>query len=219
MTREILGQLVDRAGAREVLVVAGDQQRPYGPYRDSLDLLDSGLLEAHGMARVGVAVHPQGHPTASDAELRRYLRAKQAWSDRTGVPVRARTQFVFEVAPVARWYHEVLAEDAPRLEFEVGIPGPLSAATAIKFARRCCDALGIDSFLAAHPTSMEARAEVIDPGATVVGLARLLEEEPSVPLAGLHFYPFGGFRRTAAWINAVTAGRFTLEAGHLGVRQ
>jgi hypothetical protein len=46
---------------------------------------------------------------------------------------------------------------------------------------------------------------VVTPDAIVTGLASDAEIE------GLHFCPFGGFKRTVRWACAVAAGRFTLS--------
>ncbi|MGH7007655.1 MAG: hypothetical protein ACRED7_04565, partial [Stellaceae bacterium] len=50
------------AGVDRVLVIAGDLDRPAGPFHSSLELIETGLLDKHGIRTVGVAGYPEGHP-------------------------------------------------------------------------------------------------------------------------------------------------------------
>ena len=210
--RDYLHRLVTEAGVRDIQLVAGDREPPRGPFRDSLDVLDSGILETAGLARVGVAAHPGGHPHADDAELRRALRVKQAWHERTGIRVRARTQVVFDAAAVPTWAREVLWAEAPSLDLEVGVCGPVPLSEAVAYAHRCSGELGVHEV---------ARAEGIDPadppdrefdaGRALVTLARWLETDPATPLAGLMINQFGGTERTCRWLSAVQAGDFEVD--------
>src|SRR5262245_28924597 len=44
-----LGRLTAEASVRRVLVIAGDRDPPAGPLRSALDVIDSGLLQRHGI--------------------------------------------------------------------------------------------------------------------------------------------------------------------------
>src|SRR6476620_10609614 len=63
---DILGRLAGEAGVKEVLVVAGDVAQPVGELTSGLEILESGLLEKHGIRTLGVAGHPEGHKDVSD---------------------------------------------------------------------------------------------------------------------------------------------------------
>ena len=56
-----------RPMSRRVLLIAGDVAAAKGPFKSSRDVGASGLLEAHGIARVSVAGHPEGHPFLDQA--------------------------------------------------------------------------------------------------------------------------------------------------------
>jgi methylenetetrahydrofolate reductase (NADPH) len=60
--RERLQALV-AGGVEQALLVAGDLATPTGPFTSTLELLDSGVLRDVGIKRLGVAGHPEGHPS------------------------------------------------------------------------------------------------------------------------------------------------------------
>ena len=74
-----LGQLADH-GVNTVLLIAGDTTPPAGPFPSTLEILETGLLEQHGITRVAVAGHPEGHPNADRDELDRAMRAKSDYA-------------------------------------------------------------------------------------------------------------------------------------------
>ena len=49
------------AGIGRALVVAGDEGVPAGAYASTLELLRTDLPTRHGITRIGVAGHPEGH--------------------------------------------------------------------------------------------------------------------------------------------------------------
>ncbi len=62
-----LADLVSEAQVDDVLVVAGGLKDPIGSLSSSLEILDAGLLEKHGIVRAGVAGHPEGCPDIEPA--------------------------------------------------------------------------------------------------------------------------------------------------------
>jgi methylenetetrahydrofolate reductase (NADPH) len=48
------------------------------------------------------------------------------------------------------------------------------------------------------------------PDHTLVALAQYKNRTPHSRLQGVHFFPFGGFTRTAEWANKIVAGNFEL---------
>src|SRR5215475_16091486 len=70
-SREGLNDLVARlrseADVRRVLLIAGDVAAARGPFKSSSDVAATGLLQAHGISRVSIAGHPEGHPYLDEA--------------------------------------------------------------------------------------------------------------------------------------------------------
>jgi methylenetetrahydrofolate reductase (NADPH) len=50
------------------------------------------------------------------------------------------------------------------------------------------------------------------PDDILVGLAAFREKNPNSHISGIHFFPFGGFKKTADWANKVVAGNFELTS-------
>jgi methylenetetrahydrofolate reductase (NADPH) len=45
----------------------------------------------------------------------------------------------------------------------------------------------------------------------VVGLAQYRQQQPQTRLRGVHFFPFGGLKRTAEWLAKIAQGNFELN--------
>jgi len=114
-----LKRLGDEAGVTDVLVIAGGPERPSGPYGSTMALLETGLLDASGITRIGVAGHPEGSPDISPEAIDEALRLKIAFANRTGAEMRIVTQFGFDPARAARWM-EQLAEAGIDLPVHLG---------------------------------------------------------------------------------------------------
>ena len=62
MVERLLTRLATEAGVRSALVIAGDRDDVAGPFTSALDLIESGLLEAHGIREIDISAYPDGHP-------------------------------------------------------------------------------------------------------------------------------------------------------------
>jgi methylenetetrahydrofolate reductase (NADPH) len=202
-----LARFVGEAGVRQVLVVAGDIAQPIGEFESALQILERGFIEKHGIRKVGVAGHPEGHKDVSDPVLRDAIVRKNAYASKTGSDVYIVTQFVFLPAPVIAW--ESSNGDVNKLPFKVGLPGLATLKTLLKYAIDC----GAGPSLAAvskHATNLTKLVTVSAPDEVVVGLASYREQHPETRLSGVHFFPFGGLKRTAEWLAKIARGEFEL---------
>ena len=64
----------------------------------------------HGITRVSVAGHPEGHPYLDEAAAFRGLEAWRDWGRETGIRVDVVTQFCFEAAPILKFLGELAAQ-------------------------------------------------------------------------------------------------------------
>lgn len=206
---DFLARLAGDGGVTQVLVVAGDNATPEGDLTSGLQVLESGLLEKHGIRTLGVAGHPEGHREVGDDVLRDALRRKNAYAERTGAAVRLVTQFAFTADPVIGWERSH-REDIGRLPVTVGLPGLATAKTLLKYALDCGVGASLQAFSKQY-ASLTKLLTVSAPDHAVVALARHKNETPGSPLAGVHFFPFGGLKKTADWANKVVAGQFELN--------
>ncbi|HEX2334108.1 MAG TPA: hypothetical protein VHI32_13155, partial [Burkholderiales bacterium] len=67
--RAFLKEAVAKHSVHRVLLVGGDEPKPKGPFADSLQILESGLLADSGIREIGVAGYPEGHPRISASSL------------------------------------------------------------------------------------------------------------------------------------------------------
>ena len=59
---DFLARAQGEAAVSRILLIAGDVAAAKGPFKSTRDVCASGLIEAHGIASVSVAGHPEGHP-------------------------------------------------------------------------------------------------------------------------------------------------------------
>ena len=198
----LLESLRRRAGVTEVLVIGGSQSHPVGSVDSSIQILQSGLLEAHGIERVGVAGHPEGHPAIGPAELEEAIDAKNRFAVDSGLDTYIVTQFCFAPEPYIR-FERTLRAAGNRLPINPGVPGVASMQTLVRYGISCGigpslrvlrkQARGLSSFL---------RPRAFAPDKLIAGLAEAVAAEPESLLRSIHFYPFGGLEATVAWVAA-----------------
>jgi methylenetetrahydrofolate reductase (NADPH) len=195
---DLLRRGVAEAGIDRALVIAGDPERPVGPFRESLDLLASGVLESRGLQAVAFAVYPESHPRIDERTLDAKLDAKLALAQRNGLAASLVTQFGFAAAPIAARI-AALRGRGVACPIEIGIAGPGGVATLAKFAIRC----GVGASVQALARGQTAFARILT-RATPDGLIGDLvaAERPEAPIDGLHIFTFAGLRLTAQWLRA-----------------
>src|SRR6267378_5390088 len=132
---DFLARLRGEADVTRVVLIAGDVALAKGPFRSSLDVCASGLIEARGISSVSVAGHPEGPPYLQAARAFEVLEAWRDWGHLTKIRVDVVTQFCFESAPILGWIAE-LARRRIDLPVIVGLAGPATSATLTKFALR-----------------------------------------------------------------------------------
>ena len=196
-----LTQLAE-AGARELLLVAGDRRRPAGPYRDTLDVLDSGKLLARGFRRVGITGYPEGHPLAPTEDLDAALARKIEYGAATGTDLWMATQFTFDADPAIAWLR-ALRDQGCEVPVRIGLPGPARLRTLLGFAARC-GVTASTRMLARRPSVVRLLGSWT-PDAMVRELAAHQSIAAPANFAGIHLFTFGGLPRTARWLRGLRA--------------
>jgi methylenetetrahydrofolate reductase (NADPH) len=200
-SREVLNDFVARlrseADVRRVLLIAGDVAAAKGPFKSSRDVAATGVLQAHGISRVSIAGHPEGHPFLDPAATFRGLAARRDWARETGVSVDIVTQFCFEAAPILDLLGELRAHDI-HLPVIIGLAGPATPATLTKFALRC----GIGNSMRALRGQIGRYGRLLvdtGPDQVMHGLESA-PRETTAAIAGFHLFPFGGLRKARNWL-------------------
>jgi methylenetetrahydrofolate reductase (NADH) len=205
---ELLARVAGEAGVRRILIIGGDHDSPAGAFRSALEAIDSGLLQRHGIVEIGIAGYPDGHARIPQAELDRALIEKIEIATQIGLGVHVVTQFCFDAKPIIAWIAR-LRDFGVEQEVKIGLAGPTSAATLLRYAQRCgvrasAQGLARQAGLAKHLFGMS----------TPDALVRALGEAHAAGQLGAvvpHFFSFGGIAATARWASAVAAGRLTLD--------
>lgn len=195
-----LFDLAREAKVEQVLVIAGDVSAPLGPFEDSLAIIRSGLLAKHGIKRVGVGGHPEGHPSVSLQDLARTLQDKIRMLTDAGHECHITTQFSFDAQHVLEWLAS-LRQSGITTPVRVGVPGPASAKTLMRFAARCGVAASAQ-VMSRYGLSLGRLLSTTGPDAFVSELAAELDPARHGEVS-LHFYPFGGLRKVSEWIGAL----------------
>jgi methylenetetrahydrofolate reductase (NADPH) len=198
------------AGVDRILLIGGDRAAPAGPYDSSLAVMQTGAFQRVGITRIAVGGFPEGNPHISETLLNEALQAKLSLARKQGLQLSIITQFCFEAQPVIAWVRAVRARgiDVP---IRVGLAGPASLLTLMRYAVRC----GVGNslhVLKENPFFARILTER-GPVPIIRELAASLADGDGRQLgvAGLHFYVFGGFKKTMDWIDAE---RSLTHSGH-----
>jgi methylenetetrahydrofolate reductase (NADPH) len=204
----VLGGYVDAAQVDEVLLISGDYRQALGPYTEVLQVMRSGVLQRHGMRRVTVAGHPEGHPSVRPADIRRAELDKARMAQQAGLELTLLTQFFFEQTPFLDWVRE-LRSAGVQARLVGGLAGPTKLSSLIKFALRCGAGASM-RVLTARPAAFTKLLGDHGPEGVLRGLAQA-QCEKSSDFAGVHLFCFGGFVRTCRWLQAIADGRFIVD--------
>jgi len=197
-----LARITGEAGVKRVFLIAGDPSEPEGPFADSLQVIESGLLEKHGIAIAGVGGHPEGHPNVSKDDLWVWMERKIAALRERGIVPLVVTQFAFDDDAIVEWVGEMRARgiDVP---VRLGVPGPAGIKRLLGFAKRC--GVGASAnVMKKYGVSITNLIGSAGPDKLVGSLdAKLNDEEHG--RVRLHLYPFGALTASAEWINQYDA--------------
>ena len=196
---------LSEAGASSMLVLGGGAPEPIGRYDAAIQLLQTGVFQENGVKRIGMAGHPEGNPDITkvhgEAVLLDALVEKQAYLKANGLQGFIATQFLFEAEPVAEWARTLRARGID-LPIHVGVPGPATIKTLVKYAAMC----GVGNsarFIRKQALNITKLLTVNTPDDFVAGLAELHYGRPELGIAGPHLYPFGGFDKLFDWLATV----------------
>ena len=197
-----LNAFTSRAAVTEILVIGGGAPTPIGEYDAAIQILETGLFQKAGIRKIGIAGHPEGNPDITrkhgEAMLLTTLKHKTAWLRENQFEGFIATQFLFDAAPVAAWATALRAEGID-LPIHVGVPGPATIKTLVKYAAMC----GVGNsarFIRKQAMNITKLLSVSEPTEFVDQLATLHFDKPDLGIAGPHLYPFGGFDKLFGWM-------------------
>lgn len=201
---ELLAAFTAQCGVSEVLCIGGGVDNPVGQFTSTMEVLETGLIQKHGIRSIGVAGHPEGSPDISDDEIADALGAKNALAKAEGLDLYIETQFCFEADIVLAW-EKATREAGNALPIRIGIPGPATIKTLFRFAQ--ISGIGPSMrFISKQAKNVAKLMTVQSPHLLLDGLAEGMANDEACLIKHFHFYPFGGFAKTAAYAQAIADG-------------
>ncbi|WP_114953617.1 methylenetetrahydrofolate reductase [Sphingosinicella terrae] len=198
---DMLARLSGEAGVDRAHVVGGDRDAPVGEYDSSLQLLQTGLFEKYGVNRIALACYPEGHPRIPEDVLESARTEKMRVAAEQGLSVWLVSQFAFEAPPIVRLARHLRSQGIEE-PYRVGIAGPASHATLLKYAMLCGVGTSLRALKERRGLGRSALGgETPEPLLKEIAVAR--EAEPDLGIAGVHFFTFGSLAQTAKWVESL----------------
>ncbi|WP_417320034.1 methylenetetrahydrofolate reductase [Emcibacter sp.] len=191
----LLDRLVREAGVDRALVLGGDRDEPVGDYSSSLELIETGLFEKHGIKKIYIGSYPEGHARIPGGILEQAIKDKLEAAAKAGLEVELVTQFCFDARPfidMAKRFRE-LGINTP---IRAGVAGPAKTLTLIKYAMAC----GVGPSLRALKERENMAMNILSgetPEELLEELSKANEADPSLGLSGVHFFTFGSLAKSA----------------------
>ena len=191
---ETLARLIGEAGITRALILGGDRDTPVGPFDASIQLIQTGLFEKHGLKKVAIGIHPESHPRVPDAIMHTAQPVKIREAEARGLEVYLVSQFGFEAQPYIDMARRLRADGITN-PIRVGVAGPTSTTKLIKFALMC----GVGASLRALREKENLAGSMLSgetPEAMLTELAVALAADPSLGFDSTHFFTFGALDKS-----------------------
>ena len=216
MLDRFLGRLKDEAGVTQALVIAGGLDRPTGAFASSMDLMETGLFQQHGITKLGVAGHPEGTADIPEAALKEALLWKNRFAQETGLELYIETQFCFDAEAIIAWDRKIQSW-GNTLPIHLGVPGLASLKTLLKFAQM--SGIGPSIRVLTRQARNIAKLMLVQaPDRLILDLAAYRAQDAACGIEKLHFYPFGGLAKSAEWASMLAAGGFEIDPGRFEIK-
>ncbi len=201
-----IGELANESGCSKILIIGGGGNQA-GEISSSIDVLKTDFLSKYNYQFVGVAGHPEGSPDISNENLDLAIKQKNDFAKNADFKMYLATQFFFEAKSLIDW-EKHLVKIGNQLPIHAGIPGPASIKTLINYARSC----GIGNslrFITKQAFNLTKLATLNTPDKLIYDLAEHSKINKSSKLEKIHFYAFGGMKKTSEWLNQFNDSDFS----------
>jgi methylenetetrahydrofolate reductase (NADPH) len=196
--REIMACLDDMPIV-SLFVPGGDSVKPAGKYSTALELLRDIAEFDHKFNEIGVAAHPEGHPSVSDAVLMEQLLKKQEFSNYIV------TQMCFDADIIGRWICD-MREHGVTLPIWLGLPSASDRGTLMTTSLRI--GVGASLLYLKNHSNIVLRllmSKAYNPDNLLINLAPHLAD-PYYDIRGHHIYCFNQVEKAEKWRHEFLAG-------------
>jgi len=190
-----LGNLSEIAGVNKILIIGGSGLQK-GNISSSIEILKTGLVDKFKFIQIGLAGHPEGNSDINQQNLDNAIIEKNKFAKKTDAKLYLVTQFFFEALSFIKWEKHI-KNIGNQLEIHAGIPGPANIRILISFAKSCGIANSL-KFLTKQAFNISKIATTSTPDKLVNDLAIYKNLNSGSKLMKIHFYPFGGIKRTSS---------------------
>lgn len=189
--REILKRL-DEHPIDSLFVPGGDSAKPIGKFATAFELLRAISEHDHKFKEIGVAAHPEGHPSVSQEVLLRELATKQVYATYLV------TQMCFDARTLGLWLEDIRRRGI-NLPAWLGMPGEADRSSLVLTSMR----IGVgDSlrYLRRHGkiAGQMLKSKIYRPNKLLSELAPWLAD-PALLIKGHHIYCFNQVERAETW--------------------
>jgi methylenetetrahydrofolate reductase (NADH) len=188
--RAHLEELTERlraAGARDVLVMAGDAKEPAGDFDGAQPLLRALDELGRPFAEVGITGYPESHAIFSDGAAAASMREKERYA--TYIV----SQICFAPEVTASWLGAVW-QRGTRLPILIGLPGPVEGAKLL----RVCERIRVGPSISVLRADGCAEDGAFDPDVLVRGLEESIDQDQP-NFGGFHIFTFNELADTERW--------------------
>lgn len=185
------------AGVRTVLMIGGNSSSGRPAMHCSSEMLSHPVVKQSGIQRVFFAGHPEGHKDIPAETLRSAIKEKVGLARDLGLLPALVTQFAFDGGVMTAWAGNV-RRDGIDVPIRFGVAGVTSVVKLIKFAMFCGVGASMKGLKHQGGSILKALHEQ-DPGEVIEGLETGIRSH-GLDKVALHFFPFGGWERTTAWV-------------------
>jgi methylenetetrahydrofolate reductase (NADPH) len=175
------------AGIKRALLIGGGHSEPAGKISCVMDMLKTGLFAKYGINEFDFAGHPEGNPDDPNSAV--HLLEKLRWAEEQGVSARIVTQWSLDTERTNTWISG-LREKGVNNPIHLGIPGPSTLKTLLRFAKVC---------------GVKASTKILRKQGLNLSKLMFINKPDKIisELRGydqLHLFPFGGIERSSAWL-------------------
>ena len=203
---DLISMYQNEAGVDEALLLAGGLPSPAGDYNSSMQLIESGLFDKAGFKRLHVAGHPEGNkdidPDGSNKNVSEALSWKQEFSNRTDASMAITTQFCFDANVVKKWADTIKGSGID-IPIHIGIAGPAKLQTLLKFSIEC----GVGASMKVLTKRARDITKLLlpyKPTQILSDLANYRAQDSSFNIEQVHFFPLGGVKRAAEFVEELS---------------
>ncbi len=198
---QVLARLHGEAGVTCTLVIAGDRDAAAGKFEGALDLIESDVLQKHGIREIGISGYADGHPKIDEATIARVLLQKLEAAEKRNLAVHIATQFCFEAEPILNWLRWLRGQGIG-VPVRIGVAGPTSMRALMRYALRCGVRASLKGMFNPKVTQLLGEAA---PDGIIRAIGEAEDRDLLGPLA-IHFFSFGGLAATAEWARGAARG-------------